>query len=153
MDDTIVGASNFYISILGHLTDITQSLEYIGKVSHKHVNNNHKKLKYNQIKELKEIDYKLEEIFDKTKQAFDERSFEQIGNVLVRRQELNDLVSQKIEKQVARTRTEESSPKNTTLYFSILLETKDLIDATMNLLDMYYKEYDSSVEPAKIGVE
>jgi len=150
LDEASVGASNFYINVLGHLTDIAQSLEYIGKVSHKHVHNNHKKLKYNQIKELKEIDQKLEEIFNNTKQAFDERSFEQIGNILERKQELFDLVSQKIEKQVARTRTEESSPKNTTLYFSLLLETKDLMNAVIELLEMYYLEHDHSIIPAKL---
>jgi len=150
LDEASVGASNFYINVLGHLTDIAQSLEYIGKVSHKHVHNNHKKLKYNQIKELKEIDNKLAEIFNNTKQAFDERSFEQIGNILERKQELFDLVSQKIEKQVARTRTEESSPKNTTLYFSLLLETKDLMNAVIELLEMYYLEYDDSIIPAKV---
>ena len=52
--------------------------------------------------------------------------------------------------QVARTRTEESSPKNTTLYFSLLLETRDLITATMNLLEQYYQRYDSSIEPATV---
>ncbi|WP_373517342.1 anion permease [Pricia sp.] len=150
LDEASVGASNFYISILGLLTDITQSLEYIGKVSHKHVHNNHKKLKYNQIKELKEIDHKLEEIFSNTKQAFDERSFKQIGKVLENKQELFDLVSQKIEKQVARTRTEESSPKNTTLYFSLLLETKDLMKVVIDLLETYYQEYDGTIIPAKI---
>jgi len=150
LDDASVGASNFYINILGLLTDIAQSLEYIGKVSHKHVNNNHKKLKYNQIKELKEIDHKLDEIFRNTKKAFDERSFEQIGKVLERKQELFDLVSQKIEKQVERTRTEESSPKNTTLYFSLLLETKDLMKVIIDLLETYYQEYDGTIIPAKI---
>lgn len=150
LDEASVGASNFYINVLGHLTDIAQSLEYIGKVSHKHVHNNHKKLKYNQIKELKEIDHKLEGIFNNTKQAFDDRSFEQIGNILERKQELFDLVSQKIEKQVARTRTEESSPKNTTLYFSLLLETKDLMNAVIDLLEMYYLEYDNTIIPAKV---
>ena len=49
-----------------------------------------------------------------------------------------------------RTRTEESSPKNTTLYFSLLLETKDLLNATMNLLEEYHKSHDSSVAPATI---
>ncbi len=44
LDDTSVGASNFYINILGYLQDMAQSLEYIGKVSYNHVNNNHKKL-------------------------------------------------------------------------------------------------------------
>ena len=150
LDENSVGASDFYINALGHLTDIAQSLEYIGKVSHKHVNNNHKKLKYNQIKELKEIDLKFEEIFNKTQMAFDNRSFEQIGIILNQKQELFDMVSEKIQKQIARTRTEESSPKNTTLYFSLLLETKDLMTATMNLLQQYYNEHDSSIAPATI---
>ncbi len=150
LDEASVGASNFYINILGLLTDIAQSLEYIGKVSHKHVHNNHKKLKYNQIKELKEIDQKLDEIFTNTKKAFDERSFQQIGKVLERKQELFDLVSQKIEKQVERTRTEESSPKNTTLYFSLLLETKDLMKVIIDLLETYYQEYDGTIIPAKV---
>ena len=148
LDEGSVGASNFYISVLAYLTDMTQSLEYIGKVSHKHVHNNHKKLKYNQIKELKELDLKLNEILDHTKSAFDKRSFQAIGAILGGKQELFDMVSQKIEKQVKRTRSEESSPKNTTLYFSILLETKDLLTATMNLLELYYEAHDKSVKPA-----
>lgn len=150
LDENSVGASNFYINALGYLTDIAQSLEYIGKVSHKHVNNNHKKLKYNQIKELKEIELKLEEIFNETQNAFKDRSFEQVGVILNKKQDLFDLVSERIQKQIARTRTEESSPKNTTLYFSLLLETKDLMTATMNLLQQYYNEHDSSVLPATI---
>ena len=150
LDEAHIGASNFYINAMGHLTDISQSLDYIGRVSHKHVNNNHKKLKYNQIKELKQIDYKLEEILSNTQTAFEERSFEKIGNILNNKQELYDLVSQKIELQVERTRTEESSPKNTTLYFNILLETRDLMTATMNLLEQYYKEYDGKIAPARL---
>ena len=153
LEEAHIGASNFYINIMGHLTDISQSLEYIGKVNHNHVNNNHKKLKYNQIKELKEIDHKLEEIFNGTQKAFEEKSFEQIGVILDSKQDLYDLVSQKIDIQVSRTRTEESSPKNTTLYFSILLETRDLITAMMNLLEQYYREHDSSVEPATIEIK
>ncbi|SNR26096.1 Phosphate transporter family protein [Maribacter sedimenticola] len=150
LDENSVGASNFYINTLGYLTDIAQSLEYIGKVSHKHVNNNHKKLKYNQIKELKQIDLKLEEILNQTQDAFSNQSFEQIGNVLSQKQELFQMVSEKIQTQVARTRTEESSPKNTTLYFSLLLETKDLMTSVMNLLQQYHNEHDSSVAPATI---
>ncbi|ADV49056.1 phosphate transporter [Cellulophaga algicola DSM 14237] len=152
LDEASVGASNFYISILGYLQDMGQSLEYISKVSHKHIHNNHKKLKYNQIKELKEIDSKLESVFNATKIAFETRSFEKIGNIIKNKNEAFDLVSQKIEKQVERTRTEESSPKNTTLYFSLLQETKDLLTALMNLLELYYNEHDSSVEPAKVDL-
>jgi Na+/phosphate symporter len=150
LDDSSVGASNFYIHILGYLQDMTQSLEYITKVSHKHVHNNHKKLKFNQIKELKEVDARFEILFENTRKAFESRSFEQIGVILTRKDEILKLVSDKIQKQVERTRTEESSPKNTTLYFGLLLETKDLLNATMNLLEEYYNAHDDSVKPATL---
>jgi phosphate/sulfate permease len=151
LDESSVAASNFYIHILGYLQDMIQSLEYISKVSHKHVNNNHKKLKFSQIKELKEVDERFELFFNNTQKAFDSRSFEEIGMILKRKTEIISLVTDKIQKQVERTRSEESSPKNTTLYFSILLETKDLLNATMNLLEEYHKSHDSSVKPATIN--
>ncbi|WP_052466984.1 inorganic phosphate transporter [Psychroserpens damuponensis] len=150
LDESSIGASNFYINVLGYLQDMTQSLEYISKVSHKHVNNNHKKLKFSQIKELKEVDDKMELLFNETKLAFDSQSFEKIGEILNDKAQVYNLVKEKIQKQVERTRTEESSPKNTTLYFSLLLETKDLLNATMNLLEEYHNSHDSRIEPAKL---
>ncbi|EZH74794.1 phosphate:sodium symporter [Aquimarina atlantica] len=137
LDESSVGASNFYINILGYLQDMSQSLEYITKASHKHVNNNHKKLRFNQIKDLKEIEEQLNELFGQIKKAFSDRDFDHIDTIINEKQELFNKVNQKIDKQVARTRTEENSPKNTTLYFGLLLETKDLITATMNLLETY----------------
>lgn len=151
LDESSVKASDFYISTISHLTDISQSLDYISKVSHKHVNNNHKKLKYNQLKELKEIENRFEEVlFNKTKSIFESRDFNEIATVLNAKPALLKLVSEKIETQVARIRTEETSPKNTTLYFSLLLETRDLLNAVMTLLELYYKSYDEDVTPATI---
>ncbi|GAA4273413.1 inorganic phosphate transporter [Aquimarina gracilis] len=142
LDESSVGASNFYISILGYLEDITQSLEYISKASHKHVNNNHKRLRFNQIKDLKEIEDQLGQFFAHIKAVFDQREFNTLNGIISEKQELFTLVNDKINKQVARTRTEESSPKNTTLYFGLLMETKDLITATMNLLATYRDHQD-----------
>ena len=153
LDETSVGASNFYIHVLGYLQDMTQSLEYISKVSHKHIHNNHKKLKFSQIKELKEVDDRFERLFENTRKAFESRSFEEIGIILTRKYEISKLVKGKIQKQVERTRSEEQSPKNTTLYFSVLLETNDLLNAIMNLLEEYHNAHDSTVKPATIERE
>ena len=150
LDESSIGASNFYLNILDYLQDMAQSLEYIGKISHKHVNNNHKKLTYSQIRELKELDVELENLLEKTRAAFIHKSFEEIGGVLKHRQDLFDMVSDKISRQIARTRSEESSPKNTTLYFNLLTETRDLIKALMSLLELYYMEYDENIEPAVV---
>ncbi|MBN2867275.1 MAG: inorganic phosphate transporter, partial [Flavobacteriaceae bacterium] len=145
LDESSVEASSFYINILGYLQDMTQSLDYISKISYKHVHNNHKKLKFNQLKELKLVDEALEKLLIDTKDAFKSRSFEDIARILNNRGKVYDLVKEKIQMQVERTRTEESSPKNTTLYFSLLLETKDLLSATMNLLDEYNQAFDSKI--------
>jgi len=151
LDESSVEASSFYINILGYLQDMTQSLDYISKISYKHVHNNHKKLKFNQLKELKLVDEALEKLLMDTKDAFKTRSFEDIARILNNRGKVYDLVKEKIQMQVERTRTEESSPKNTTLYFSLLLETKDLLSATMNLLDEYNQAFDSKIPPAKVA--
>ena len=145
LEESSIGASNFYINILAHLQDMIQSLQYVSKLSYKHVNNNHKKLKLTQIRELNEIDERFETYFSNTQKAFNSRSFEQIGVILARKSEILELVSAKIQIQVERTRTEESSPKNTTLYFSLLLETKDLLKATMSLLEEYKSAHNDSI--------
>tara|TARA_B110000037_G_scaffold61097_2_gene74866 strand:- start:12541 stop:14841 length:2301 start_codon:yes stop_codon:yes gene_type:complete len=151
LDESSVGASNFYILILGYLQDMTQSLTYITKVSHKHVNNNHKKLKFNQIKELSQINDAIQQLFSEAIVVYKSQSFEKIGAIIEKKNEIYAILKSNIDAQVKRTRTEESSPKNTTLYFSLLLETKDLLNATTGLLEEYHTEYDSSVKPAKIN--
>lgn len=145
LDDKSVRGSNFYIIILGYLTDVVQSLEFISKASYKHVNNNHKALRFNQIKDLQEIDRYLEELFNEIEDIFNKKEFERIGKVLAKKEEVFESLSNKIQKQVARTRTEESSPKNTALYFSLLLETKDLVTALMNLMQEYYSSYNKKI--------
>tara|TARA_B110000046_G_scaffold150538_1_gene158978 strand:- start:928 stop:3201 length:2274 start_codon:yes stop_codon:yes gene_type:complete len=148
-ESTIKGASNFYINVLGSLEDIAQSLEYISKITFKHINNNHKALTFNQIRELKEISLQLETLFDRVKFAFSKNNFNEIPNILDIKQILLDSVREKIDNQISRTKSEESSPKNTTLYFSLLTETKDLIKATMAMLEIYNEQYDSKVKLPK----
>ena len=149
LDDTSVQASRFYILVLGYLQDVAQSISYISKASFKHVNNNHKNLKKTQLKDLKDIDHKLASLLDKVSNVFAERTFDRLDKILIDKQALLNDVSDSIEKQVSRIRTEESSPKNTTLYFSILLETKDLISALMSLLQTYQEFHISTKEIKK----
>lgn len=150
LDDTSAEASRFYIMIIAHLQDISQSISYISKSSYKHVNNNHKPLKKSQIKELRDIDTQLDEMLVKIQSIFEERNFSKLPNVIEEKQLLLDQVTAAIEKQVTRIRKDktETSPKNTTLYFGILLETKDLISSIMELMELY-QEFDYSIQKAK----
>jgi Na+/phosphate symporter len=113
------------------------------------VNNNHKNLKKGQIEDLKIINDQLSTLLVDISATFIERNFDNIINVISEKQELFDHVSRSIEKQINRIRTEESSAKNSTLYFGNLLETKDLIAAIMNLLELY-QEFHLSMRKANI---
>ena len=141
LDENSVQASRFYIIVLGYLQDIAQSISYISRASYKHVNNNHKNLKKAQLKDLKQIDEELSELLTKVAEIFEKRAFDNLSTVLIEKQDLFNNVSSSVEKQVERIRTDETSPKNTTLYFSVLLETKDLVSALMNLLQTYEEFY------------
>ena len=150
LDESSLGASNFYINLLGFLQDITQSLEYISKISHKHIKNSHSKLRLSQIRDLIEIDEAINDLFEEIKISFEKRSFHKMEVILKNKNKLFGIVDDKIEAQISRTRTtEEGSPKNTTLYFSILQETKDLLKAIMSLIEEYYLSHDGSIKPAK----
>ena len=148
LDETSVQASRFYIMVLGYLQDVVQSISYISRASYKHVNNNHKNLKKPQLKDLKEIDNELTVLLNKVSDVFANRTFDDLDAVLTQKQALLNDVSTSIENQVARIRTDETSPKNTTLYFSVLLETKDLIAALMSLLQTY-EEFHLSTKEVK----
>ncbi len=141
LDETSVRGSSFYILILAYLTDIAQSLEFISKKSFKHVNNQHQKLKFKQFKDLMEIEDRLNMMYDEVVEIFNSRKFERVSLVLAQREEIITFISEKINAQIERTRSEESSPKNTTLYFNILLETKDLVNNILNLLEEYHSSF------------
>ncbi len=148
LDETSVEASKFYVMILGYLQDMIQSLAFITQNSYSHINNNHKQLKFNQIRDLKSIDVELQKLFDTIESIFKDQSFDKLDEVLKEKNKILNNVSELIQKQITRIRTVETSPKNSKLYFGLLLETNDLIKATMNLLELF-QEFNIHVKNKK----
>ena len=138
LDETSIIGSSFYISILAYLTDITQSLGYMAKKSFKHVENHHKPLKYNQIKDLTEIQRSISDVLSKIQVAFSNQSYKELGIIIEEKESLLALISEKTDNQIKRTRSEESSPKNTALYFNLLLESKDLVKSIFSVSKEYF---------------
>ncbi|MGV7107196.1 inorganic phosphate transporter [Flavobacterium sp. U410] len=145
LDETSVEGSKFYILILGYLQDMVQSIGYITNNSYSHINNNHKNLKFNQIRDLKSVDNQLNHLFESLESSFVNEKFDSIALILKEKDQLLDSISELIQKQITRIRTTENSPKNSKLYFGLLLETNDLIKATMNLLELF-QEFDNHVK-------
>ena len=140
LDDNSVEASKFYILILGYLQDMVQSIDFITANSYSHVANNHKQLKFNQIRDLKTIDKQLQHLLQLLEDSFKTENFYKIDLILNDKEILLETVSELISKQIKRIRTTETSPKNSKLYFALLLETNDLVKSIMNLLELF-KEF------------
>jgi len=139
LDDASVDASQFYILIMRHIQDISQSIHYISTSSFEHVKNNHKKLKKSQIDDLRKIQYELSVLLNQIEEMFESKNFQLLNDLIKEKSKLFIYIEELINAQVTRIRTEDSSPKNTTLYFGILLESKDLVDAILKMLELFGK--------------
>lgn len=144
LEDNSVEASEFYILFLDHMKAMVKSIGEVTRSSYKHVRNNHKNLKFNQIRDLKSIDREMQLLFEDIIETFDNNDFGKIDDILEEKQGVKEKVSGLIQKQIQRIRTSETSPKNTKLYFGLLLETKDLITATMSLLELFRDYYEDA---------
>ena len=141
LDENSTKAGRFYILLLGYLQDIAQSIKYISKSSYKHVNNNHKQLKPSQISDLKNINKDLKGLLKKIENDFDSGNFAEIDSILKRQEDLSTKLSELLDKQINRIRMEETSKRNTALYFGILLETKEITEKLHKVLSLYKKNH------------
>src|SRR5690606_15032110 len=110
LDENSVSASKFYILVLDYLQDMVQSTAYIRKISYVHVNNNHRKLKFNQIRDLKRLEVRLHALFMRMIIAIESNEFKDLDHIIVDKKVLLEDVSGLIQKQVDRIRSSETSP-------------------------------------------
>jgi phosphate/sulfate permease len=146
LDEESDGTTDFYLQVLRYLQDMTQSLDHIASASYKHVNNNHKRLRFSQLKDLRETDEFVSEFFDGVEILFEKEDFSRLNETLIKQEALMRQVDEKISRQIHRTRETENSPKNTALYFNILQEMKDLLEATFKLLETYDLHTDRALD-------
>ncbi|QSS96219.1 inorganic phosphate transporter [Psychroflexus sp. ALD_RP9] len=144
LEENTVEASKFYILTLDYLQEIVQSMAYITRSSHKHVNNNHKNLKFNQIRDLKRIDAELNEVNKKMIFVFENQDFTEIKLLVAKYESLGEKISGLIQKQIERLKVDDNSPKNTKLYFGLLLELKDLVNSTLQMMHLFQEYYNEA---------
>ena len=87
-------------------------------------------------------------LFKEMEEVFVSGDYDKIDKIIEDKSKFLEIVSGLIQKQIKRIRTSENSPKNSKLYFGLLLETSDLVNATMNLMELF-KEFNNYVETKK----
>lgn len=141
LDDSSVKGVRYYIQSLGYLQDIAENIGVISANIHNHIDNNHKPLKINQAKDLKRISNQLGHWYSKVNDMYKRLDFTKIDDLIEERVIFQNTINELLDRQIERIRTSENSPKNTKLYFSILLETNELVSSTFKILRLH-KEFD-----------
>ena len=145
--------SKFHINVLEELENISDSISSLSTLTHKHTNNNHRSLTFNQIRELKELEDELDEFFTRIVKTFKTKNYNEISEIFEVKENLVSSLDLKIKSQISRTRKDESNPRNTRLYFEILKKTETIITHYVQLLELYSDKYVEKVSPTKINIE
>src|SRR5699024_12690593 len=112
MEEDSVEATKFYILFLDYLENMVDAIEDITEASYDHVNNNHKNLKFNQIRDLKALGREMNLLLEDTIEIFDAHSFQNMNKIIREKSYLLDDVYELIQKKIKRNRTTKSSRKN-----------------------------------------
>ena len=136
LDLNSVEAIKFYVLILSYLQDLVQSAKYISEYSFLYVSNKYQ-LKFNQIRDLKNIEIQIQNLFNKIEIIFRNKKFEKIDEILLEKAIVLENISDLIQKQIVKIKTTDANAKNCKLYFSLLLKTKDVIKSTIDLLLLF----------------
>ena len=142
-------ASNFHMSVLESLENITRLTQSLLKSSSKHFKNEHRGLTFQQLRELKEIEIDLELFFNKVIETFENKNYKQIQSIFEIKESVSNSLKSKIKSQISRTKEKESSPRNTRLYFEILKKTKKITENYIEILELYSDKYDEKISPTQ----
>jgi hypothetical protein len=79
----------------------------------------------------------IQNLFNKIEMAFLNKNFEKIDEILIEKTIVLENISELIQKQIIRIRAINGNAKNSDVYFSLLLKTKDVIKSSIDLLVLF----------------
>jgi phosphate/sulfate permease len=130
-----VETAHFYVQVVDYLCEVSKALLHITRPAYEHINNNHRGLSGEQIKDLKVINDRVDDIFAKIDQMLINKDFTHLDDVLTMREELFDVIADTIKRNIKRLQADPyASSRAGALFLNILSETKTMILQARNLI-------------------
>ena len=134
LEDSDVNTGHYYVQVVDYISETSKALLHITRPCYKHVDNNHSGLTKEQVFDLKRINDRVEEIFGEINGMLRTRTFEQMEDVLNKRDEMFDLIDEVMQNQLRRLRDTGGSSSANMLFFNILTETKTIVLHSRNIM-------------------
>ncbi len=130
-----IETAHFYVQVVDYLCEVTKALLHCTKPAYDHINNNHRGLTGEQIKDLKVVNDKVDDIFTKIDTMLREKDFSHLDEVMVMRDELFDIIADTIKCQIRRLQDDpNASTRASALFLNLLGETKTMVLQARNFI-------------------
>ncbi len=133
MPEDTMDLAHYYVQILDYLRELTHSVSHIVIPSYKHVSNNHKPLKEDQINQLLQLANHTSDFFNQFIGMLQKKDFDDYAALLATQEELIKENSTLRKLQIKRIKKGDVGTRNSLLYFNILAEFKNLSIFGLNL--------------------
>ena len=134
LQESDVKTGHFYVQVVDYISETSKALLHITRPCYKHVDNNHSGLTKEQVYDLKCINDRVEDIFGNINHMLRTRSFENMDEVLTKRDELFNFIDEVMQNQLRRLRDTGGSSSANMLFFNILTETKTIVLHSRNIV-------------------
>lgn len=134
LQDNYIEAGHFYVQVVDYISEMSKALVHITRPCYEHIDNNHKGMSEEQVKDLLRINTEVSEIYTRIIVMLRNNKFEDTNLVLEMRDSLFMTIDEAIKNQLRRIKTKSSSTKASMLYLTILNETKTMVLQSRNLL-------------------
>lgn len=139
----------YYLNVVEDLRSMTHNIDNIIRPSVEHIDNSHKGLLPEQIKELHGIVVPLTNWLKAIKQQVEGSNLTDIELLLLKQEIIVRMIAHSRKEQITRSKTKESNVRNSLLFFKILQEIENLIVTLIRLLKAQKEFVDSHDLPGK----
>lgn len=129
-----IETGHYYVQIIDYLREMAHSIKYIIRPLYEHLGNDHKPFSEEQYDELIQFSTQITDFLNYALHIIKESRFEQIEELIVKRQEILVFLRDLEIKQIRRIKKKETNVQNSVLSFTVMSESKNLLLQTVNLL-------------------
>ncbi|MBK8879897.1 MAG: inorganic phosphate transporter [Haliscomenobacter sp.] len=147
VEEELAEGSRTYLLAYDLMQDFIQSASLVADAAREHVEDVLAPLEKEQQERLEHIAVRLNEFLDKCILVLQTKDFGPMKDIKQFKKSLLEEIEQLLALQTKGIKEDQYSPRNCILFFSILLETKDLVAVAARFVKMYYRlEHEHSPE-------
>jgi hypothetical protein len=134
LQDDAVNTGHYFVQVLDYLYEVSKSLLSITKESFEYIDDNHAGMNEKQVADLEEMNKTVSAVYSSIVEMLRTSDFSDFDRTLAKRDSTFDLFANNIKAQIKRIKSNETTTRNSILYFNIVSETKTMMLQARNFM-------------------